>query len=134
MGGAGGEDFCFLFNVQGTLSSGFLFFARSAWACSSLKLCGAELVDIVPESCALGSGSLEGPMSVGGGLRGGFPSAVTTAPELGDGPNLNTILGCSNCWAEEVASLADAALTSACGVVSVVCCKKDGVTFVSAIG
>ena len=108
-----GENFCFLDDMEDGLSSGFLFFTRMAWACSSLKLRSAELVDVVSGSCVLSMGSVMGPMAGGEELCDVFPLTDTVATVLGDVPNLNTIRGRGNCWAREGALLADTASMSA---------------------
>ena len=129
-----GENFCFLVDTEDDLSSGFLFFARIAWACSSLKLHGAELVDVVSGSCVLGLGSVMGPVAGGEGLCDKFSLADTAASVLGDVCNLNTIRGRGNCWAIEGALLADTASTPAQGVVNATCCMTKGITSACDIG
>ena len=62
-----GEDFCFLFDTPGILSSNFLFFASAAWACLSLKFWGSGLVGVVTGSFVLGLGSAVEPEAGEGG-------------------------------------------------------------------
>ena len=110
---ASGEDFCFLFDTPGILSSDFLFFASAAWACSSLKFRGSGLVGVVPGCSVLGLGSAVEHEAGEGGLRDKFSSVCAPSAVFGDGPSLNTSRGRGSCRAGGRPSPDDA--TSTCG-------------------
>ena len=74
----GVEDFCFLADVEDTMSSGFLFFLSIAIACSSCKLRGAAFGGVVAGSCA-GLCSVVVP-------RAGRGALCTVLPSLGAFP------------------------------------------------
>jgi hypothetical protein len=119
------EGFCFFADTKGNLSSDFLFFSTAAWACSSRRLCGAALDDVIPCSCALGLSSVGGATAGGDGLPNVFPSMGTSesAPTLallGGGPNLSVIWVCvgGGSGAEEKLLIAGPALVSAWSVVN----------------
>jgi hypothetical protein len=128
-----GADFCFLVNVDDNVSSGFLFFISLALVCLSHKLRGAVSVGIVPGSCVLGLGPMEGPIMAGG--RELQPPSMDVTFTVLDSvvPTLSTTQGCCN-GGGAGAFFTDATLLSVWGVVSVVWCMTEIVTSTCVIG
>jgi hypothetical protein len=114
------SGFCFLAEVEGNLSSGFLFFSISAIACSNRKLRSAVSVGAVPGSCTLGLCSTGGGWAEEDGLLAVLSLMGVMLARSGGGPNLSVTRVCVKC-AEEEPSLGGSTSVSTHCVVSVAC-------------
>lgn len=95
------SGFCFLAEVEGNLSSGFLFFSSSAIVCSNHKLRGVVSVGAVPGSCTLGLCSTGRGWAEEDGLSAVLSPTGTMLARLGRGPNLSVTRVCVECAEEE---------------------------------